>query len=271
MEWPRVKNLILLLLLLINGFLLALVGTQQYEVVHYQRSALTRAVEVLEQRGISVEVGQLEKAPVPLTVERPSSPAHWMELLLGSPLHHTDQGGGVHLYSGPTGTAIYRSGGGLTAELFDGAATGESPHLHAQALLERLGLEAELWKEEALEDGVRLTFRQRWEGVPIFSCDLALVYNGTGQLMTLDGTLLPVLSAQPAASSTLDLSTALIRFWSGIVASGDVCSSLIGFRPGYRLDRSLGSEFSLSPVWYVSTNTADYQLDARTGALTRIS
>lgn len=271
MEWPRVKTLIIFVLLLINGFLLALVGTQQYQVSRYQHSALTHAVEVLEQRGISVDLQQLEQAPAPLTVEQTGSPAPMMERLLGGNITHTDQGGGVHLYHGSNGMAVFRSSGSCTVTFTPGQPSATPPQSHARQLLKQLKLETALWKEEPTANGVQLTFHQLWEELPIFSCPIVLEYDTEGRLLSLDGTLLLDASAQAVAEPTLDLPTALIRFWSGIVASGDVCSALTDFRPGYRMDTLLGTSVSLSPVWYVSTNTADYHLDALTGVLTRIS
>ena len=40
MEWSKVKNIIILLLLLVNGFLLVLVGMRREETENYQASAL---------------------------------------------------------------------------------------------------------------------------------------------------------------------------------------------------------------------------------------
>ena len=52
MEWSKVKNIIILMLLLVNGFLLVLVAARREETDRYQQSALTQAVQVLEQNGI---------------------------------------------------------------------------------------------------------------------------------------------------------------------------------------------------------------------------
>lgn len=39
MEWPKLKNIIILILLLLNGFLLVLVGMRYTESVQYERAA----------------------------------------------------------------------------------------------------------------------------------------------------------------------------------------------------------------------------------------
>ena len=57
MEWPRLKNIIILILLLVNGFLLVLVGARYSESVQYEREALERTLKVLEGQGIQVVPG----------------------------------------------------------------------------------------------------------------------------------------------------------------------------------------------------------------------
>lgn len=269
MEWPRVKTLMILILLLINGFLLALVGVQQYQVSRYQRSALTQAVAVLERGGIAVDPALLTAASAPLTVQRASDDAALAETLLGAGLIHEDQGGGLHRYVGPGGEATFRSGGALSVQFSAAAAPSADLEGHAHSLLAAMGLQGELWEVTQNADTLSLTFRQLWGGVPIFSCPITLEYEGR-QLRSLQGTLLRASSHRPEGGATLDLPTALIRFREGILSSGDVCSSITAFRPGYRTSSAFGASVTLSPVWRVSTNTADYHLDALTGALTRI-
>ena len=70
----------------------------------------------------------------------------------------------------------------------------------------------------------------------------------------------------------LDLPTAMLRFLDGVTATGDVCSVIRSMEAGYRTSsQPLSGGVRLSAAWLVSTDTADYYLDAATGALTRIS
>ena len=52
MEWGRLKNIIILILLLVNGFLLVLVGAHRRETREYEQTALEKTIRVLEGRGI---------------------------------------------------------------------------------------------------------------------------------------------------------------------------------------------------------------------------
>ena len=52
MEWSKLKNIILLLLVSVNAFLLILVGVQESRAARYEEDTRQAAVRVLEQSGI---------------------------------------------------------------------------------------------------------------------------------------------------------------------------------------------------------------------------
>ena len=67
------------------------------------------------------------------------------------------------------------------------------------------------------------------------------------------------------------LPTALLRFMEGVLERGDVCSAVESMEPGYRLTQSFSSVVRLEPVWLVSTNAADYYMNAVTGQISRLT
>jgi hypothetical protein len=270
LELPKVKNIIIFILLLVNGFLLLLVGGQQYRVKLYQRSALTQAAQVLEQNGIQVSQDALEQAdtlPAALSVSRDvDSEADFAHALLGDDAVCTSQSG-VYTYTSSAGTAIFRSGGGFRADLADGPDSHGDNASHAAQFLRELGLTCEVLSADS---GGAVSVRQLLDGVPLYSCQLTLEYD-ENRLTSIQGT---VMTASPTAADSddaLDLPTALIRFMAAVRDSGDVCSSVTALRPGYRSAQTFGSVVQLTPVWQVSTNVSDYYLDGATGELTRAS
>ena len=52
MEWSKIKNIVILLLALVNVFLLVLVVSQERRSVRYQEEARTEAVAVLAKNGV---------------------------------------------------------------------------------------------------------------------------------------------------------------------------------------------------------------------------
>lgn len=275
MEWPKLKNIIILILLLVNGFLLVLVGTRYTESVQYERTALELTLVRLEARGIRVEADRLASAGdlAPLTVERdPDRELRLAQALLGGEAVQADnRGGGLYLYHSGEGELAVRAGGELSAELNGGERwKTDHPERHAAGLLRDMGLKAEEL-EAARESGrTRVRFRQIWNGTAAFSCEVEFVYEND-MLNAIHGTLIAAGQGTAEAGQALNLPTALMRFSEEITAAGDVCTVIHSMEPGYRgTAQSLSGGVRLAPVWLVTTDTAKYYLDCVSGALTRV-
>ena len=275
MEWPRLKNIIIIILLVVNGFLLVLVGARREESASYERMALEQTVQVLERSGIQVELGAVEPAEglAPITADRDlEREASLAQALLDEPVQGENRGGGLYLYRGARGEVSIRAGGELAAELErDERWQAPYPEEHAAALLKELGVDA-VRSGMSEEDGLTaVRFRQSWNGRLVFSCEVELVYR-EGYLTALRGTLVTAESGTAEAGTALALPTALMRFSEEVGAAGDVCSAIRSMEAGYwSFAQSLSGGCRLTPVWLVSTDTADYYLDCLTGALTRLA
>lgn len=275
MEWPKVKNIIILILLVVNGFLLVLVGARMEESAQYERKALEQTARVLENNGIRVDLEAAASAAglVPMTVERDlEREAKLAQTLLDEPVQGENRGGGLFLYQGALGDVSFRAGGGLSAEFQrDRHWQAARPEDHAAALLNKLGVKAVRAGVSTQGEETVVRFRQNWNGTAVFSCEVEFVYRG-GYLTALRGTLLTADTGTAGAGTILALPTALMRFSEEIGATGDVCSAIQSMEAGYwAFAQSLSGGSRLTPVWLVSTDTADYYLDCVTGALTRLT
>lgn len=276
MEWPKLKNIIILILLLVNGFLLVLVGTRYTESVQYERTALELTLVRLEARGIRVEADRLASAGdlAPLTVERdPDRELRMAQALLGGETVQADnRGGGLYLYQNSSGAVSVRAGGELSAELTGGpnlSADG-SPERHAAGLLKKMGVDgSQIGATE--EDGwTRVRFRQTRGGRPLFSCEVEFAYRDD-TLRSVQGTLLAAPDGTAERAQSMTLPTALTRFSEEIAATGDVCSAIQSMEPGWRgTVQPMSGGVRFTPAWLITTDTARYYLDCATGALTRI-
>lgn len=275
MEWHKLKNIILFILLVVNGFLLVLAGSRLEEAARYERMALEQTVQVLERGGIQVDLESVDPAEglSPAMVERDlEREARIARALLGQAAEADNRGGGLYLYRSGAGELSVRAGGELSAKLEDGAGwQADHPERHAAGLLRKMGIDcAQAGVTE--EDGwTRVRFRQLWNGVPVFSCELEFAYRG-GVLDSICGTLLTAQAGTAEAGQTLTLPTALMRFSEEIAATGDVCTAIRSMEPGYRgTAQSLSGGARLAPVWLVTTDTARYYLDCAAGELTRLT
>lgn len=275
MEWSKIKNIVILLLALVNAFLLVLVFSQENRSARYQEEARIDAVAVLEKNGIAFLPdripGDLELSALEVARERIGEAEDRMAEALLGPVRKENQGGDLQAsYTSGLGRADFYSSGRFMFSFAPGAMplSGEDPARHAGECLRLLGFDGEL-AETAEEGGaVTLTFFQRWEGALVFSCEAVFTYRD-GELREIDAQRLSG-SAQRAAGQDAPLSTAtvLIRFLAGVNDGAvRVCAEIREMTPGYQAGL-VRPVVSLTPVWRITTDTGVYYMDGLTGEIT---
>ncbi len=270
MEWSKVKNIIILMLLVVNVLLLGQSARQERQHRKYQEEALEGAVEVLRQQGYEVEISALPEAQelFSLSMERDrESEALLAQALLGT-VSQTEEGVRA-VYRGEGGSCWFRSDGSfsVTFQSERYRLDGEDEASHAQGLLTEAGYLCEVIDVEAQDkENVRVTVRQTWEGAPIFSCTAELTYRN-GALAELEGMRLIGTPIREADSERMmDLPTALIRFMAEMRTGGHVFTRIERMTAGYQ-STSSGRRINLRPVWQVDTDVDIRLLDGLTGAL----
>lgn len=273
MEWPKLKNIIILILLLANLFLLVMVGVQERGSAQYQEQAIADAISVLERGGIRIDPADVPKKMklTAMTAERDrQSEADLASALIGV-CDCVDLGGGRYSYEGAFGQAEFRGNGNFNVTFYDGAqraeASGEES-AHAVALMEEVGFSGNIVSQEKTGETVVLVLRQTWQGLAVHSCQITLTYEN-GCLLSIAGQrLMGAPQSGGEKSDPITVPTALLRVLNGINDLGDICSEITAMEPGYLLTTS-GDATRLIPIWYVTTDTGAYRLNALTGALER--
>ena len=118
MQWSKIKNIVILILLVVNALLLAQVGYREMESARYRRQARDEAALLLAQSGIRVDVASLPEDPGLLSMrcERDSGEeAVLAEALLGSGAEQPDgsfsgERGTVWFYSSVEFYAVFKPG-----------------------------------------------------------------------------------------------------------------------------------------------------------------
>ena len=272
MEWSKLKNIIILILLLVNLFLLAMAGVQERNSARYQEQALADAVTVLERNGI-----RFTKENIPnqmklksMIVQRDRELETGLaEALLGE-CTVSDLGSGRYAYASTVGNAEFRSNGNFSIVFTDGVPIAEGvgdETTHALALAARIGLNGVV-AEQIQEDKTNVVLYQTWQEVPVYSCRITMQYQD-GSLRSISGQrLMGEPQADNSAEELISVSTALLRAVNGINDLGDICSEIIELTPGYQMTNPTEGT-RIDPVWYVVTDTGAYQLNAITGVLER--
>lgn len=270
MPWTKLKNIILIILALTNLCLLGFVLGQAFQTSRQEDQAREEAIRYLRDRGVQVDDGLIPRSVdlLPQVVERDlAGEERGAAALLGGPVQVEARGGEVYRYFNDSGSIQFHSDGSFSAQLEPAAfPPGAGRAAGALDLLGRLGVQGELLEEA----GEELTFRQLWDGVPLFDQQVTLVCQGEGASL-LSGRRL---TGQPAADPsrrTITIATGLISFLNGVEALGDVFNRVDGVEPGWVSAASLSGPMTLTPVWRVTTDTGAYQLDMVTGQVSRVS
>ena len=273
MEWSKMKNIILLILLCTNAALLAIVLNQNFQERQAQQKAREDAILFLQQEGVQVEEDAVPKSTtlVLQKAERDRSGEKKLAAaLLGEDASVQDRGGGVYLYSSAAGSVQFHSDGSFQAALEPSAfPLGEqTAEEHGKQLMSRLGFTARVLAAEEIGEARLVQLQQLWQGVPVFNLQVTLNYTDQGLTAITSGRRLFGVPEEENAA-VLTPASALVRFSTGLNALGDVCSQIDSIVPGYTCSVLLTEGMVLTPVWYITTDTGGYQLDLVTGSLGR--
>lgn len=115
MEWPKLKNIILVILAMTNLCLFFFVAQREWQQYHFQNQARKDVVAFLASRSITVDPDILPRdrdTLPPLTVVRDlEQEATLAARLLGSDVERQVSGGAVYRYSGQNGSIQFHNDG----------------------------------------------------------------------------------------------------------------------------------------------------------------
>lgn len=270
MRWSKIKNIVIALLLVVDLLLLGQVVFREAESAALRRQAREDAAALLAASGIRVDLEAMpeDRELGPMWCQRDTGREAALAAALLGETEVGEDGG----YTGAKGRVWFYSSGEFTVELVPavyslGEETAEAVSARVMAKLDFQG-EVLSVAEEGGTVSVRM--RQSWEGSPIFSCEAVLTYED-GSLRTVRGRRLPGAPTPVAGDGAMTVTTALIRFLSGVTEGGYVRSQVKSMTAGYEMTAMPpGGAFKLTPVWQVETDASPFWMDAQ-GNLTQIT
>lgn len=272
MEWSKIKNIILAILLAVNLILLGMVSYQEYRSARYDAQTLESAVTLLASNGISVEAELPEPADLPVLQLELAAPddqrqEEQVEAVLGGVEDVTDSGGGARLrYRGSWGDGELSPDGRFSFTLGEESLAAEADReAQGATLLAGLGMQVTLAGRSSQDGQEILTYWQLWNGVPVFTCQCTVTYQGDS-VVALSGRRLQGHTTTVSTQPALTLPTVLVRFLTGMSENGYVCSAITSMTQGY--STALANN-RLTPVWALETDTGRFYINAVTGAFSR--
>ncbi len=269
MERYRLKNIIILILALLNTFLLSALAWRGTAAYSAHRVATEQLVSLFESDGIDLD------APIIPSDSPPSALALTRDLkleqqvasfLLGSPATGSDQGGGIYTYNGQNGAAVFRDTGN-----FDVAGTLSSgdPQAFCEDFCDRFGYEELTFRLDENQSGTA-TAVGYFEDWAVFNCTVTFTID-RGAVMVISGSLLSSTAAQTDSGvEFLSAMGALSAFQQMRPESGAAVSAILEITPCYELQSTPTDPVALVPAWHIDTDTVDFYVNCVTGAVRRL-
>jgi len=265
LETYRLKNIAILILLMLNGFLLFLLGYQHFQAMRAETDAVGQLSELYaaNQLGLSSQIDLDQSSLSPLSLSRHSETEQAIaSFLLGGAAEPASQGGGIFSYEGEHGAIHFRAGGSFDGSRLTLAVDDISAF--CQQFCRQFGY-AELRMQIQNRTG-SVTAVQQVSDVPVAGCNLTLRFE-RGILTSVTGAHVSLEDAIPEAGERMSCVTALVRFLDYRNTAGVVCSEVTGVRCVYELQG--GAALRLLPMWQVETDTYVYFVNCATGEVAR--
>ena len=268
MERYRLKNIIILILLLLNGFLLAALAIRGTEERTARRTQQQELVSLFAADGMTLDPDLIpENVSVSsYTLLRDESLEQKVAtFLLGNGAKPDDQGGGIYTYVTRQGTAIFRDTSSFDAAL-------SSPENDAQDLCRRFcqefSYDAPVFHLDDSGSGTATAVRM-WDKTPVFNSTITFTID-KGTVTTVSGSLLP--STYTEDTENQDLLTAfaaLTAFQQMRHESSSVVSTITEISLCYELQSTVTTPMVLVPSWYIATDTAAFYVNCISGVVRR--
>lgn len=276
MAWPKIKNIIILILLGTNLCLIGFnVGRTAYSR-QLQDQARLDAISYLQSKGIQIEEGQIPDSMQlpPMRVSRDlEREQHLAAALLGGQVSVQARGAQVFRYYNDNGSVQFHSNGEFSARFAAGVMQTQEQDLetYSQQVMQLLEIQGQVVECREDDELCTLTFQESWNGVTLLNCQASLNYQDGALVSITGGRRLVGQPQEDPANSSLTVATALMKFYTGVVELGDACTRIRGIEPGYLVTSTISDPIPMTPVWQITTDIRTYQLDIITGVLSRVA
>lgn len=270
MDQIKVKNFIILVLLIVNAVLACVFATDVLRERALAAEATSGVVELLAERGISVgeNVDLAERTLASLTVSRNTDQEQENVAKIIGTTEMSDKGGNIRLYFGSGGEAGLRGTGRVEMNIRRGAYGSGEPLEIAEQFMRDFGMDA---ASEPVSSDIdpetnegTLTLECAYNGTSVVNCTLTFTF-AEGELVGVYGTRVLDSISSGRQLATIDVPTVLMRFVALLREQNRVCSSLDALELCYHMSVNAAGEGELVPVWRIVTDTGEFYINAVTG------
>lgn len=269
MENAKIKNIIILVLLLVNAFFLGMLLRDRALEQQSREETAGELRGILEAMGVYAgeDLDFFQEPPEKCTLLRDAqAEEEKVSAILGS-VTVEDLGGNIYYYSSPGGKASLRGTGEIDMIFSGGAVTdGGKPERAAARLMNKAGFSVDADSAELTVSGdsSSVTLCCAWDGCPIYNARVSLDFVG-GRLQMLTGVRTFDRVSSSGSEDVMSCVSAVMRFVEIMKSDGLICSRLEDVEAGYIMSVTVSGECTLTPVWKAVTDTGNIYINALTG------
>jgi len=260
MEWKRVRNWLILLVLAVDLFLAGNLAKQWLQAEQTLRQSAEDAVAIANSRGVAVSLDNILALPTEMylyeTRRSDGLEKNVALALLGETAQQESRGGGVSVYQDAGGELAFRRGGAL--ELHVGWTGADFNSWECAQTLNLAGFETETAVLQEYNGAVELM--QQFEELPIFNNRL---------MCTCENNILQVrgrwMLADETAAGMLSMTRAQLVLALCDLLEGKQATLQNAVQAGYYLQSEDAQSLTLEPVWSVETEQGQLIMSCITG------
>lgn len=267
MDRYRLKNIIILILSLMNVFLLASLAIREGARQSAKETAVEQLVSLFAADGITLDPDVIsdETPPSSRSLTRSTDlERRAAALLLGSSLSSSDQGGGISSYSSNRGAVQFRSGGSFDAS---GTLCQEDPTGFCQDFCREFGYSKPVFQLDTTGSGTG-TAVFLCDGLSVYNCTLTFTFYGGGPYLCQRHIAAPDLHGLASDVDRSPPPPPWTAFQKARRETSAVVSSITDLDLCLEYQSSSTTSMSLIPAWCIVTNTGEYYVNCSTGAVT---
>lgn len=268
MDRYLLKNIIIIILVLVNAFLLGSLAIRETASLKARERTEEQLVSLFAADGMELEehVISRETPPVSLSLTRDlDREREAAAFFLGSGAVRSSRGGGTYSYTSGKGVAQFRSNGGF--DIVGSLGGAEDMEDLCRSFCQRFSCEEPVFTLDDTGSGAG-TAVCRSGKYPIYNSTVTFTVD-RGELLTVSGTLLGTEGTAVQEERTpLSGPAALTAFQQLRRESYAVVSAVTDLYLCYELQGSTASTRSLVPAWCVETDTGKYYVNCITGVVT---
>ena len=264
MQWDKVKNVLIAILLAVNLFLLGNLGIRVWQSCRRENELEANLRTLVSSSGmeLAADFALPEDITLPeLSLDRSRADAAAVAAaMLGDSVEHTEQEDGTVHFESDKGTLKWHADGAVqgTYILAETAPSTEAEAMEqARKLLAAWGFQAEqpMWTA----NGTAVTLTGVVAGLPVHNRCLTLDFsagNGSAALSGLWSFGTPYTTVN-GVSITCSAADALLQFAADSGTTGMIRS----MRAGYRMQTDSSRRIRLTPAWKIVTDSGEYLVD----------